>query len=154
VEAERCFRSVAHPGEASAALVRSRAMVRPLVVTFVPVMVAALAATLAGQRIWPHLFWSAGVALTLAWGWAEFQMRRTPAEVLVRSAQQAAAVRSVHGILRGDAPNWQPLVRARPERMPAALRLSLGDRTHRLLGHRWPRLDALEDALQRALHVS
>lgn len=151
---ERNFQSASHPRGASAALVYSRAMVRPLSMTLIPVMVAALAAILAEQRIWPHVFWGAGLALAVAWSWAQFQMRRTLAEVRVRPSQQAAAVRSVRGVLRGTPPDWHPIVRVRPERMPPALRLSLGDTSYRLLKRRWPNADALEDALQRATHAA
>lgn len=151
---ERCFRSVAHPRGASAALVYSRAMVPALGATFVPLMLAVMAATLAGQRIWPHVFWGAGVALAVAWGWAQFQVRRTPAEMRVRPSQQVAAVRSVRGVLRGDAPDWRPLVRVRPERVPPALRVHLGDTSYRLFQRRWPRFDVLGDALRRAGRAS
>ncbi|PSQ81722.1 MAG: hypothetical protein BRD46_01410 [Bacteroidetes bacterium QS_8_68_15] len=144
-----CFRSTAHPGDASAAAVYSRAMVRPLGAALTPVMLATLAAVLAGQRIWPQFVWGMGLALTAAWSWARFQLSRTLAEVQVRADRRTAAMRSVRDVVRSADPEWRRLVRVRTERVPPALRLHLGDTSHRLLTHRWPQADELRKALRQ-----
>lgn len=148
-EAPLCFRSTAHPGDASAALVYSRAMARPLGVALTPVMLAALMTVLAGQRIWPHFFWGMGLALGVAWAWARFQLSRTLAEVQLRPGRRVAAARTVRDVLGDARPEWRRLVRVRTERVPPALRLHLGDTSHRLLKRRWPRADELREAVRQ-----
>ena len=147
-----CFQSTAHPQGASAALAYSRAMARPLGATLIPLMLFALAAALTGHRIWPHFFWASAGALVVAWGWARFQLARTPAEVRVRPDQQNAALRSVRDVLRAAPPDWRPALRLRVEH--TALRLDLGDTSHRLLTSRWPQAEALQEALRRAVPPS
>lgn len=153
-EVGACFRSTAHPGGASVALAYSQAMVPPLAATLIPLMLFALAAVLTGRRLWPYFFWAGPPALAVAWAWARFQMRRVPAEVCVRPAQNAAAVRSVHDVLHGTLLTWHHAARLRTEREAhesTALRLDLGDTSHRLLLDRWPEADALREALHRAV---
>lgn len=147
-DAEVFFHSTAHPEGRPAALVYSRAMVGPLNVLLVPLMLFALAAVLLGQRIWPYFFWACVPALLLAWAWARFQLGRLPAEVNVRPAQGEAAVRSVHDVLHDRPPVWHRAARLRLER--EALRVDLGDTSHRLLVSRWPQAEALSEALRRA----
>jgi hypothetical protein len=150
--AEACFHSRAHPEGDSAALVYSRAMVPALGMTLIPLMLFALAGVLLGQRIWPYFFWAALPAPAVAYGWARFQLGRTVAEVRARPDQQAAAVRSVRDVLHEAPPAWQHAVRLRVER--DALRLDLGDTSHRFHDDRWPDADALQDALRRAVRSS
>lgn len=142
------FRSTAHPGHQPAALVYARAMVRPLAAVMLPLMLFALAAALQGLVLWPYLAWGAPAALVAAWGWARFQLRRTPAEVRIRfAADLPVAVRSARDVLRGAPLQWHRLGRLRTSR--EALRLDLGDTSHRLLRRRWPTDEALLEALQR-----
>ena len=144
---------MAHPDGASTGLIYSRAMVSPLAATLVPLMLFALAAVLMEQRIWPYFFWAGPLALVVAWGWARFQLSRRLAEVQVRPTQGTAAVRSVHEVLHDTPPVWHWAARLRIEREAhesTALRLDLGDTSHRLVLSRWPQADALQEALRDA----
>src|SRR5690554_5733951 len=87
------FRSRHHPGDAPTALVYARALTGPLAWSMTGVMIAAAMAMLTAQDPLPWVVWVVPVVYALSTAWTIYDLRRTPAELVLDGAR--GGVRSV-----------------------------------------------------------
>lgn len=111
-------------------------------------MIGATASALQGQPVWLYLAWGFPAALLVATFWAHFTLRRTIAEIQLRSGQ--AAVRSVQDVLSGQSSTWHPLFKVRTT--PWHTEVSVGWNTYELAPRDWPEYEELRDAAREAFN--
>ncbi len=145
------FRSVHHPGDAPLALVVARAQARPVAAALVAVMVAATARVLSGADVLGLVAWALPLAYAGAAAWALFELRRLPAEILLRGP--LGAVRSVWAVARERETGVEedalvPVIA--PRKTDGALLVGFGDAAVALRPFEWPEFDRLRDALDSA----
>jgi hypothetical protein len=144
------FRSTRHPGDAPLPLVAARAQVRPVGLAFAAVMVVTTATVLQGLPVLRAFLVLTPLAYALAVAWTLYDLRRTPAEVVLGSG--IGAVRSVWDVARTrgwDAP--EPLAPVfHPRKADGALLVGFGDEVVTFRPDEWPQFDALRAALEDA----
>ncbi|PEN09550.1 hypothetical protein CRI93_02120 [Longimonas halophila] len=138
------FQHIDHPGDASVAVLYSRAVGRPVGWLMLPVMVGALVQALQGAPIFPEAFVAAVGALLVASGWTHFQLRNRVVEI--RLTGHRIALRTAFDVARDAPVTWEPLLRAKRQR--AGLHLYVGDRTLHLDPNDWPAYSRLKTAVR------
>ncbi len=137
------FQHIDHPGDASVAVLYSRAVGRPVGWLMLPVMVGALVQALQGAPIFPEALMAAAGALLVASGWTHFHLRNRVVEV--RAHGNRIALRTAFDVARDAPVTWEPLLRAKRQR--AGLHLYVGDRTLHLTPDDWPAYSRLKSAV-------
>lgn len=140
------YKSTHHPDDTPRGVVFTQALARPLGVCTVPIMIGATASALQGNPIWAYLTWGLPAALLVATLWAHFTLRRTVAEIRLRSGQ--AAVRSVQDVLNDRPPQWHPLFKVRATTW--YLEVSLGWNTYEFRPKQWPEYNELTESARQA----
>ena len=145
------FRSRQHPGDAPLALVYARALSGPLAWSMTGVMIAAAVSMLTAQDPLPWAVWVVPLVYALASGWTIYDLRRTPAELVldgsrggIRSAWEAAA-----------AP--KPLVLKSvftPRRTLEGVDVPIGRTLYSFSPDDWPHFERLEQALFASAEAS
>lgn len=145
------FRSRSHPDRTPAALVYARALTEPLAWGMTGVMIAAGASILSAQNPLPWLIWVVPVVCALAVGWTVYDLRRTPAEIVL--VGHLGTVRSVWDVALGRPPQRLHPVFS-PKRTREGLNLPLGRTVHTLGPEDWADFERLEAALFAAAEAS
>jgi hypothetical protein len=142
------FESTYHPGDDPASRVWGRALVKPVGATVLPLMIAVTVSALQLGVVWPYVAWGLPAALGVATVWTRFRLGSLTAELRVQSGQ--VALRSVHDVLTGTPPEFEPLYDVRVT--SRSLNLSLGWTALNLDARNWPEFEALKGALESARH--
>ncbi len=144
----RIFHSVHHPGDEPAARVYGRALVKPIAATVLPLMIAVTASALQLGVVWPYVMWGLPTSLAVASVWTRFRLGNQPAEVRLQPGQ--AAVRSVHDVLTGTPPDFQPIhdVRVTSD----TLSVMVGYTTLAIEAPDWPAYNQMKEAFRSARH--
>ena len=100
------YSSIHHPGDMSLALVVARAQAQPVALALIAVMVATLPAVLRGQPVLGTVVWVAPLAYGIAAAWSLYELRRKPAELIVRGG--FGTVRSVWDVARSRESSSSP----------------------------------------------
>ncbi|PEN15054.1 hypothetical protein CRI94_01840 [Longibacter salinarum] len=140
------FKSVHHPGKASAVRVYGEALVAPLGACMLPLMIMATVQVLEGIDPFPYVVVAAPIAIVVAVGWTRFRLASRLAEL--HTYPGMAALRSVDEVVRDVDLDWRPVFDVREA--PDKIHVTLGHETHTLLDRDWPGHDVLLGALRSA----
>jgi hypothetical protein len=148
----KTFHSIHHPGDMSLALVMARAQAQPVALALIAVMVATLPAVLRGEPVLGTVVWVAPLAYGIAAAWSLYELRRRPAELIVRGG--FGTVRSVWDVARSresfDAERIRLHPLFEPGKKDGLMHLGIGDTVFTLRPTEWPRYTDLLAALRQA----
>ena len=144
----RIIPSIHHPGDEPAARVYGRALVKPVAATVLPLMIAVTASALQLGVVWPYVLWGLPTALAVASVWTRFRLGNQPAEVRLQPGQ--AAVRSVHDVLTGTPPDFQPIHDVRVS--ADTLTVMVGYTTFAFEAADWPDYNQFKEEFESARH--
>lgn len=146
------FPSVLHPGDTSFALVVARAQAQPVALALVGLLTVSFVALMQGTPVLGLLVWATPLAYAVAAAWALYELRRKPAEIVLRGG--FAAVRSVWDVARRPDPATdKELLLFRvfpPTRVDGELTVSIGHDVYTIRPQDWPKFGKLSEALQAA----
>ena len=146
------FPSSHHPGDTSFTLVVARAQAQPVALALIAVLVVSFVVLMQGSPVLGTLAWAAPLAYAVAAGWSLYELRRRPAEIVLRGG--FAAVRSVWDVARRPDPASDSELRLYrvfpPNRVDGELSVGIGHQVYTLRPEDWPKFGRLKDALHAA----
>jgi len=146
------FSSIHYPDDTQFALVVARAQAQPVAVALIALLTVSFVALLQGSPVLGTLTWAAPFAYAIAAGWSLYELRRKPAEIVIRGG--FAAVRSVWEVARRPDPATDidlHLYRVfPPSRVDGQLSVGIGHEVFTLRPEDWPKFATLKDALHAA----
>lgn len=137
------FKSRQHPGDAPIALVYARALSGPLAWSMTGVMIAASVSMLTAQDPLPWVVWVVPVVYALASAWTIYDLRRTPAELVLDGPR--GGLRSVWDAAGKPKPLLLKPVYT-PRRTLDGLDVPIGRTLFSFSPDDWPHFDRLETA--------
>ncbi len=146
------YRSIHHPGDSTLAHVVARAQAQPVAISLITLLTVSFVALMQGSAVLGTLLWAAPLAYAVAAAWAMHELRRKPAEIVIRGG--FAAVRSVWDVARRPNPaSDSELMLYRvfpPNRVDGELSIGIGHQVYTLRPDEWPCFTQLRDALNEA----
>ena len=146
------YKSTHHPGDTSFGLVVARAQAQPVSLALIAVLVVSFVALMQGTPVVVTLIGVAPLAYAVAAGWSLYELRRRPAEIVLRGG--FAAVRSVWEVARRPDPASDSELRLYrvfpPNRVDGELSVGIGHQVYTLRPEEWPKYGRLKDVLNAA----